>query len=82
MENKANRPAFPNHPDNSKSRYSEWREGITIRDYFATAAMQGMITKYGKPDDYNWQYGTEDTHDVLAKKCYKVADAMLNQREK
>lgn len=56
-------------------------QGMTLRDYFANSAMQGMITKYGKPDDYNWQYGTEDTYDVLSKKCYKIADAMLKQRE-
>jgi hypothetical protein len=76
MENKPNNPdAFP--CDNKSEGYT----GMSLRDYFATAAMQGMVTKYGKPDDYNWQYGTEDTHDVLAKKCYKIADAMLKQRE-
>jgi hypothetical protein len=76
MENKPNNPdAFPSDTK------SEGYTGMSLRDYFATAAMQGMVTKYGKPDDYNWQYGTEDTHDVLAKKCYKIADAMLKQRE-
>lgn len=76
MENKIKNPdAFP--CDNKSEGYT----GMSLRDYFATAAMQGMVTKYGKPDDYNWQYGTEDTHDVLAKKCYKIADAMLKQRE-
>lgn len=56
-------------------------EGMSLRDYFAAKAMQGMITKYGKPDDYNWQYGIEDTHDVLSRKCYKIADTMLKQRD-
>jgi len=54
---------------------------MSLRDYFANSAMQGMVTKYGKPNNYDWQYGTEDIHDLLAKKCYKIADAMLKQRE-
>jgi len=78
MENKPNNPeAFPKYTENGHVK----QDGMTLRDYFATAAMQGMVTKYGKPNDYNWQYGTEDTHDLLAKKCYKIADAMLKQRE-
>ena len=76
MEQPNNPNAFP-----SKDLQTVHFHGMTLRDYFASAAMQGMVTKYGKPDDYNWQYGVEDTHDVLAKKCYKIADAMLKQRE-
>lgn len=74
--------AFPGKEEYAFGQDTGHYYGMTLRDYFATAAMQGMVTKYGKPDDYNWQYGTEDTHDVLAKKCYKIADAMLKQREK
>jgi len=75
MEQPNNPNAFP--ADTVRSTYS----GMSLRDYFANSAMQGMVTKYGKPNNYDWQYGTEDIHDLLAKKCYKIADAMLKQRE-
>jgi hypothetical protein len=62
---KGDRPAFPSTPATT-----EWREGITIRDYFAAQAMQGLVSKYGSTD-LN-----------ISRIAYQIADAMLEQREK
>lgn len=46
-------------------------EGMTLRDYFAATAVQGMCAH---PD--TWGMGT----DGLALKAYQLADAMLKAR--
>ncbi len=58
-----NPPAFPIHWENH-------HEGMTLRDYFAAKAMQGLLSSdvNAKPEDF-------------AKQSYKVADAMLKARE-
>jgi hypothetical protein len=47
--------------------------GITLRDYFATAAMQAILT--GNEGRYNnrWE---------LVDDAYKVADAMIEARDR
>jgi hypothetical protein len=45
--------------------------GMTLREYFAAKAMNGL-----KPLAWNI-----DEYDDLAKRSYKIADAMLKQRE-
>ena len=49
--------------------------GMTLRDYFASKAMQGMFAS----DTENW-----DCEDFKrrAGACYEMADAMLTEREK
>ena len=47
--------------------------GLSIRDYFAAKAMQGMIASYG--------YLRSEV-DVLAESAYDCADAMLKERAK
>jgi hypothetical protein len=64
-----NPPAFP-----VQSIYIEDQEtnsrGMTLRDYFAAKAMQGLLSS-----DVNAPL------EVFAKQSYKVADAMLVARE-
>ena len=48
-------------------------QGMTLRDYFAAKAMQGLTTKYGET--------RQVSYDSRAKESYKIADAMLKQRE-
>jgi hypothetical protein len=56
-------PAFP---------YTEHcREGMTLRDYFAAKALQGMMT------DPNLDMGCN----TVATLSYKMADAMMKARE-
>jgi hypothetical protein len=59
-------PAFPSEytlPEN---------QGMTLRDYFAAKAMQGLFS-CGKAHD-------EHTAHVTAKASYLMADAMLKAR--
>lgn len=69
MSNKEYEQAFPTRDDNYYSNYSS--PGMTLRDYFAAKAMQGIISSecnYGAFSD-------------LASDAYSIADAMLRARE-
>ena len=59
--------AFP------QSGYEQWAPegGMTLRDYFAAKAMQGMIASYG--------YLRSEV-DFMAESAYDCADAMLKER--
>jgi hypothetical protein len=59
--------AFPWPKDQSQHLFSL---GMTLRDYFAAAALQGLIANGGCP-----------TWDDDAKAAYAAADAMLKARE-
>jgi len=64
-----NPSAFPVH-----AKYEEetvLNEGMTLRDYFAAKAMQGLV------ENANWRGMPED---ALAKAAYNMADAMLKAR--
>ena len=60
-------PAFPLNIHTQLSA-----TGMTLRDYFAAAAMQGIVRSN------NNRFHPEDD----AKWCYEIADAMLMEREK
>ena len=52
--------------------------GMTLRDYFATAAMQALIAKgMDNPNNRNAK-GVP----IIAKFAYEYADAMLEERSK
>ena len=59
-------PAFPTPPG------VQHNDGMTLRDYFAAAALQGLMAKVD-PEDH-WA-------DYRAKWSYEAADAMLKARE-
>ena len=61
-------PAFPSPYDDD--------EGMTLRDYFAAKAMQGLLAGSGDEDGY---VGYDA--DALAAQVYVMADAMLKARE-
>lgn len=61
-------PAFP-----IELRVAYETAGLSIRDYFAAAALQGMLGLYA-PHDY--------THRAFALAAYNYADAMLAERVK
>lgn len=58
-------PAFPTQSD------SHYYHGMTLRDYFATKAMQGMLACEM----------LRATEQEFADRAYKVADAMLKARK-
>jgi hypothetical protein len=51
-------------------------QGMTLRDYFAAAALQGLLAKYGNTEEER----SDDTI-VQASTCYEYADAMLEARK-
>ena len=64
-------PAFPCHPDIDNKLF----DGMTLRDYFAAKAMQGMM--------HLFDFGEfKDDPMRLAGWSYDAADAMLAAREK
>jgi len=66
-----NDPAFPVLIVNRPKKLHKYN-GMTLRDYFAAKAMQGLV------ENANWRGMPED---ALAKEAYKMADAMLKARE-
>jgi len=60
-------PAFPS-PQNHTSK-----EGMTLRDYFAAEAMQTLLLD----DSYDFS-----DRNLIARKAYAFADAMLEARGK
>jgi hypothetical protein len=69
-------PAFPvTEWHLNGSTHSDWR-GMTMRDYFAAKAMQGLMGR-------NWSNhkgSDEELIGVWARSSYAVADAMLKAR--
>ena len=70
--------AFPS--ENDEGKYYNWIEqGMTLRDYFAAKAMQGMMSdrdhQLGAWDNY------VDWHKNLTSQAYQIADAMMKARE-
>jgi Tfp pilus assembly protein PilE len=47
-------------------------KGMTLRDYFAAAALTGILA----------DYTVNSTDEILTKTCYRMADAMLRERNK
>ena len=58
-------PAYPTYP-------SGYSQGMTLRDYFAAQALQGMSV--GGP-------GLNVTNAKIAEEAYALADAMLEARK-
>jgi hypothetical protein len=63
-----NEQAFPNEGFNG---WGEPQKGMTLRDYFAAKAMQGIIAA--------WSHGVPPAKDV-SEAAYEYADAMLKTR--
>lgn len=66
-------PAFPIPNPMSMQNYGYPINGMTLRDYFAGQALAGFMANTRRPttiapDDAEW--------------CYRIADAMLAEREK
>lgn len=57
-------------------------QGMTLRDYFAAKAMQGLYSSVGEITK-SWSAMARDIplKDYLSEYAYEIADAMLKQRE-
>ncbi len=76
MTDKTGGPAFP-------SEYTQPRNiGMTLRDYFASAALQGLCAGFSAIDS-RWPRDDEpEGYDVVAEHAYHIADAMLKARQR
>ena len=76
-------PAFPmvrTEYDENEHRYTlnTFSEGgMSLRDYFAGQAMNGELAAQHGPEGNEWS-----SPESLANWAYRVADAMLKEREK
>ena len=69
-------PAFPagiKVPNGDGTEMAIYHHGMTLRDWFAGKAMQGMFASGNVPRDL--------TNDELAEEAYLFADAMIKARE-
>jgi hypothetical protein len=64
---KNNLPAFPTTINREIVR------GMTLRDYFAAKALQGLLVQ---------EYFQNEAFKVVAEEAYKFSDAMLTARDK
>jgi hypothetical protein len=74
-------PAFPLHdardfPVKTVDELNRLMSGMTLRDYFAAKAMQGLIAGSGDANG-DVEYGDA----AVAKSAYAMADAMLHARD-
>ena len=78
-----NPPAFPN-PDlvMPNGDFEHGQSGLTMRDYFAAKAMQGMLSCQDFMNDQIIKFGItkEQALENVARWAYIQADAMLKQR--
>lgn len=73
-------PAFPGGSISELAdRGSAW--GMSMRDYFAAAALQGLIANHGEEiERIHWGLGDKDSILRLAEFSYLISDAMLSKR--
>lgn len=68
-------PAFPHDP------YRGPTGGITVRDWFAGHILQGCLA-YSHHNESWGDFHNNGTDEQLAQHVYKIADAMLAERDK
>ena len=72
-------PAFPVPAEQSENTNFA-TPGMTLRDYFASAAMQGWMASYDGKSGH--PAGTADGGGRVARLSYAIADAMIAERSK
>ena len=78
-------PAFPCHPEIIPHRDHDFA-GMTLRDYFAAKAMQGMVSSIDGESNYQRLRALAaecglSVSSWIARDAYKQADAMIKARE-
>lgn len=72
-------PAFPIHPSMRASDDQSSAEGMTLRDWFAGQALATVINRYAY--DNHAGIGVDHLPRNCAAHAYRIADAMLKERE-
>jgi hypothetical protein len=79
--NRSDTPAFPLHNHGTQTLGMHFT-GMTLRDYFAAKAMQGLMAGRWKADMHGIPYDAYRADaDEWAKSAYHFADAMMKARE-
>lgn len=80
MEKDSQKPknphVFPVELENKEGGSLIKENGMTLRDYFANSAMQGLISNQAIVDDVS-----NSVPEWIATRSYLIADEMLKQRE-
>jgi hypothetical protein len=71
-------PAFPYPFYDEKGHCIDGIDGMTLRDYFAAKALQGLLAD---PEPFDLWDGDKTIADTYAREAYVYADAMLRARE-
>ena len=77
-------PAFPfEYTAEGNGPYGEkiTHPGMSLRDWFAGKVLLGCLS-YSHCNESWGDYHNNSTDDGLASHCYRIADAMLAEREK
>ncbi len=77
-------PVHPQETTNADRSVSKWY-GMNLRDYFAAAALQGLMGNSGGPWQADPMCGTgwcNSDASLVALTAYDIADAMLAARER
>ena len=76
-----NEPAFP-----TGTGVTPYKSGMTLRDYFAAQALPTAVQintmQYNMESKKEWYWDDEEDAAFAASVAYKLADAMLQERQK
>lgn len=73
-------PAFPTSEQQGDNPEFITIGGMSLRDYFAAKAMQGMISAHNQNGEWTG-CGDIKMNEILSETAYSIADAMLKARE-
>ncbi len=73
-------PAFPTRNEAQIGPISYHYEGMTLRDYFAAKAMQGILSNASLLEVVDQKFEADSTRDAVSKYAFGVADAMIKER--
>jgi hypothetical protein len=76
-----NIPAFPHTEVGCHGDTLMEHNGMTLRDYFAAAALQGCLSNNENYSLHAKEAGEPCVSSYIARACYMQADAMLKARE-
>lgn len=83
MSKETGGPAFPfvvsikNHDGTEATAYYG---GMTLRDYFAAKAMQGLCAGFSSGDEDDWPDDRTDHYQIVSEHAYCIAAAMIKAR--
>jgi hypothetical protein len=77
-----NPPAFPHVCGTPQDPWASFEYGLSLRDYFAAAALQGLLSNPQiSKDMVKGRVQPEENQKWHSDTSYKFADAMLKERD-